>query len=1405
MNRIYQGKVATVDIVDGDSEDDEIKWKALHGWSTLLWQHHELFHDAVNYYTLALAALAEGVQSNSAKGKAVIAWRDQVRENWLDGRRRALRYEGPHRRLAALLGVDINTTEKSAAFSACAKAVLLPNGSSLAQRAAAVLQLLEEAAKTDLSQLSVSRLPFLASGKGKHDGTSKAVSSLQEVARQKLAREFRDLPDREAIKRAPELDLGLFLTTAPLEKVSGKEAAKMLMAYWNKAAEKFPDLASTKRKFFAAVSHAEADLNIPALGRKPSGLYPIAAVFRFFPCAETLAAFRDATRSLCQAKDKSVTTDALAEVRVGDLPVFDYFTNLVFHRDANDTRRAAWFEFDLAALIEAIKAPHRYFQDTQKREAEADKLRAVVAGIEGQGRKEAVDDEDSGPSFGFAEDPRIDLLRELVNDSENGLAYLAEGEGGEAKEYTIQERTLRGWNTIRDKWRALAEKGDLAPENLWSVVTAEQATHRDDFGSATLYKKLAESRYRPIWRDKGTKAWHAEDTLRAWLEYTETRFELLDKERPIRFTPAHAIHSPRHFIFPKGGPWGSKHESGSLVFTAGIAVRDGSSGQWRLQKMRFHYAAPRLRRDELRSSDETDLESVPWLQPMMKALCLPEPARQNFGNCRITLQPTGPDDIQLTFPVEVDAGKIIAHIGKQSRWSRQFNVTPDGEEFRDATLRWPHEKQPSKPVVPWHEASDSFYCLSVDLGQRDAGAYVLLEARANHNFGGKPSRFIGETPGKKWRAALTASRMFRLSGEDRREWRTKTAKDPGGGSAFAFREELHGSRGRMPRPDEIDDCRALAEAFLGKGGADVFLPAGWDDPRSASYLSFPEQNDKLLVAARRAQSRVARLHRWCWFLGDEKKRATALNEIRESLDTEGEQAERWLPSSLKLLAIADNDPRLLRELTELLKCRLKELPELLLRLANRVLPLRGRSWRWGSHPEATAENRIFLLNQNGPAIDGEDHRTWLRGQRGLSMARIEQIEELRKRFQSLNQTLRREIGGKPPIRRDERVPDPCPDLLDKLDRLREQRVNQTAHMILAEALGVRLTPPPTDKAALKAERDQHGVYEKFRDPVDFIVIEDLSRYRASQGRAPQENSRLMKWCHRQVRDKLRELCEPFGIPVLETPAAYSSRFCSRTGVPGFRAVEVAAGFEYEAPWRWLKDKQSNGNLTDEAVFIRRTAEELYSAQSELESIWTPSRPGQPAPKRTLLLPQAGGPIFVPVCEFDGGEKLRAAIVQADVNAAINLGLRAIADPRLWTIHPRLRTERAGGDVRKSKKGTSKQIVSESDNSDRVVRLKAREKRRYGANGPLLDFGVSAYAGAIKDTRNPNYFFEVAAIATWDRASVPDPRTGELVSVTSGKALWKTVKERQWARCGEINDVRLRRWKHRHLEKSDVPF
>ena len=61
MNRIYQGRVCDAEIADGKN------WKpfaaepkaARAAWERALWEHHELFQDAVNYYVVCLLALAQ--------------------------------------------------------------------------------------------------------------------------------------------------------------------------------------------------------------------------------------------------------------------------------------------------------------------------------------------------------------------------------------------------------------------------------------------------------------------------------------------------------------------------------------------------------------------------------------------------------------------------------------------------------------------------------------------------------------------------------------------------------------------------------------------------------------------------------------------------------------------------------------------------------------------------------------------------------------------------------------------------------------------------------------------------------------------------------------------------------------------------------------------------------------------------------------------------------------------------------------------------------------------------------------------------------------------------------------------------------------------------------------------------
>ena len=365
------------------------------------------------------------------------------------------------------------------------------------------------------------------------------------------------------------------------------------------------------------------------------------------------------------------------------------------------------------------------------------------------------------------------------------------------------------------------------------------------------------------------------------------------------------------------------------------------------------------------------------------------------------------------------------------------------------------------------------------------------------------------------------------------------------------------------------------------------------------------------------------------------------------------------------------------------------------------------------------------------------------------MKRVEQIEELRCRFQSLNQTQRRKPGDPPLSRskmREDPVPDPCPDLLKKLEEIKKQRVNQTAHLILAKALGVQLKAPSLSEEERK-QKDIHGEYEKVHPPVNFIVIEDLSRYLTKQDRAPSENSRLMKWSHRAVTHKLEELCKPYGIPILEAPAAYSSRFCSRTGVPGFRAEEVTIKDKHRWPYRkWLEqDEKEDEEEKKRRDFLEKLFESLKAN-----------------PKKTGFVPIVGGPIFIPIKSHlskNKPEDLKPSVQQADINAAINIGLRAISSPLIEDIHHRVRSEI---------KEQSKIIVSKTGSI---------EKRRFKKETEIQMIKTEEIK---KINKPPNFFIDRARIANFEKAKI------ENVEYASGKAIWTKVKNQQWEQCERLN-------------------
>lgn len=352
------------------------------------------------------------------------------------------------------------------------------------------------------------------------------------------------------------------------------------------------------------------------------------------------------------------------------------------------------------------------------------------------------------------------------------------------------------------------------------------------------------------------------------------------------------------------------------------------------------------------------------------------------------------------------------------------------------------------------------------------------------------------------------------------------------------------------------------------------------------------------------------------------------------------------------------------------------LHELLAAVVEFCLPLKGRRWRWDNNP--SGERLSWTAPGSSP-----DWNPNVMGMRGLSMKRLEQILNLRQRCQSFAK-LEDRYHGVPPragvlgykgfkggnydpqdSSRDER-PDCCTKLLERSNRIREQRVDQTAHLILTEALGMELKNPAevANKKERKAEVDLHGEYKRRLDKngnpyprCSVIVLENLERYRTSQERTKSENSRLMKWAHRAIIEKLEDMCRPFGITLMLVDPAFSSHFDSRNGLPGVRVEEVSPGFEHTYPYkRWAEGRTKSGGDTQLAKDIKGLAK-LFA--------------DNPDYKGNLLLAVEGGKLFCPVQPPAGdGEGL----LNADINAAGNIGLRGVADPQRWDIFPRLRTK-----------------------------------------------------------------------------------------------------------------------------------
>lgn len=1438
MNRIYQGKVANVlKLKPGANGDRTEDWEdfeldpkqAQANWQAALWQHHALFQDAVNYYLVCLLALAR-------PGNPLWPIREKLDAHDEAGQPHELMVWRPFRRRGALRpglrdsvaqyltpGNDQPTPEEC--FAAVLKGnTLADSEEGLARLDAGLRQLLERCTgAAGCKQAAPEYLPRFS----KPDFRGNYGEDSAAVLRQNQAARFPHiLHAPETRPDSPELDeFGVHSIALPNEKkpvFQGAEAIAKLKGMVGEWRKRLPESGDDWNRLEALIARLPDNVELPgyaATSAKGEIKFRLFAMFLFRHVEKssfTLNLLRQTTPApkagtaapMAIAADSS-TGDPIREARGTRGYVFRAFTSLPAWGGSADGA-PAWIEFDVAAFEEALKAVHQVEAKKKERDEKKAELQARHDFQRGKTKKlkaAGAGDDDSRPPI-LAGDPRIARLEHLVD--EELKAEYEMSEGVEVR-YGLHQRTIRGFHDLRRKWNDAvkdAPYSQAAKEQLLGILRDYQKENATLVGSVRLFEALLEEPNWLIWREPTaeeqaewrkaaklpTDAEFAPDPLQALTDERELIEEIERLSGPIRFTPADPVHSRRQFYFSDVSALDKKgrlrHDRQTLDTEIAVNIGTMSQPKWERRWVRIAFSAPRLLRDELNNTGGKD---AAFQQAMMEALGLRAGLRKTekgqvrkarFEECTAValmpeVLPDGGKRILLNFPIKLEDDAIARTLGKAERWdSLQFGGA-DGESY---WLRWPgtwiDEKKERKkaPPAPWWRSAKPFSVLSVDLGQRDAGAFALIEASPGK--APKPqSRHLGEAEGTTWWATVRATGMLRLPGENAQVIRHGQ-----------WQQEFSGNRGRLATEAEWQEARDIC-AQLGLVPDKVL---GTD----STFHSFPEMDDRLLYALRRAQSRLARLQSWsCVDYTEteasrkeafEKRRAAIKEEIKAALTARAEEqakpeAEREQDAPERGRWLDDVRPQVEKGAWNLVADRLKREVERerevikaqLVRIADRIQPLRGRRWEWVPRP---GDARNHVLRQTDPGSDPRPKL--LAGQRGLSLKRIEQLESLRQRCQSLNRALQQTPGEPARLGRSKRgieLPDPCPELLDRLDALKEQRVNQTAHLILAQALGVRLMPHAKDKAE-RAARDIHGEYERIpgREPVDFLVLENLDRYLASQGRSRSENSRLMKWCHRAILGKLKQLCEPYGLRVLETPAAYSSKFCSLTSVAGFRAVELTPDDRTDFRWRKHLDR-----LTDPERVKKLDKNELAESQSvkllfdQLDTLNADLLKNRPArPKwRTLLAPMQLGPIFVP---------LRGKPMQADINAAINLGLRAIASPEADDIHLRIRAMRDGEGFK-------------------VRAENAREKARWKDKPTTITVQKEADRKKLLESARLNFFFDPGRVATFDHAKLEESDA----PVASGRGIWGTINQNAWRRCEEINAARVTHWQARREEEDDL--
>lgn len=243
-------------------------------------------------------------------------------------------------------------------------------------------------------------------------------------------------------------------------------------------------------------------------------------------------------------------------------------------------------------------------------------------------------------------------------------------------------------------------------------------------------------------------------------------------------------------------------------------------------------------------------------------------------------------------------------------------------------------------------------------------------------------------------------------------------------------------------------------------------------------------------------------------------------------------------------------------------------------------------------------------------------------------------------------------------------------ILDQFEKLRTQRIKQLASRVVEAAMGVGAEPAANQKRMQTTSSDLC-----FR-PCHAVIVENLKNYRPEESRLRKVNKRLADWCAANVRKYIEEGCQLHGVLFDDVPANYTSKQHSRTGLPGVRCEDVSRNVFVDAARGKKTDNQQQSVFDQHQKSVGRWGREIQRSETRTKerkaderdrlivALAVAARNDETEAKLPdlLIVPRQGGELFLSSTgQSVAGEK-RPRTLQADLNAAANIGLAALMDP-----------------------------------------------------------------------------------------------------------------------------------------------